>query len=201
VRAGTRTAPKPPSTLELVVNADFQAQLEALRPYLLRYAAMELRNREAAEDCVQEALLAALSAPASFEGRANLRTWLTGILKHKIVDAIRRQSRERPVEGAEENLDDLDALFDETGHWADRPQPWGDPDGALHQKQFLAALETCLAGLPARTAQVFMLREHLGLETAEICKEFGLTSTNCWVLLYRARMLLRECLEKNWFRK
>jgi RNA polymerase sigma-70 factor (ECF subfamily) len=185
----------------LVVNADFQAQLEALRPYLLRYAAMELRNREAAEDCVQEALLAALSAPASFEGRSNLRTWLTGILKHKIVDAIRRQSRERPVEGPEEDLTDLDALFNETGHWADRPQPWDDPDGALHQKQFLAALETCLAGLPARTAQVFMLREHLGLETAEICKELGLTSTNCWVLLYRARMLLRECLEKNWFRK
>jgi RNA polymerase sigma-70 factor (ECF subfamily) len=183
------------------VNADFQAQLEALRPYLLRYAAMELRNREAAEDCVQEALLAALSAPASFEGRSNLRTWLTGILKHKIVDAIRRQSRERPVEGPEEDLTDLDALFNETGHWADRPQPWDDPDGALHQKQFLVALETCLAGLPARTAQVFMLREHLGLETAEICKELGLTSTNCWVLLYRARMLLRECLEKNWFRK
>ena len=183
------------------MNAEFRAQLEALRPYLLRYASMELRNREAAEDCVQEALLAALSAPASFEGRSNLRTWLTGILKHKIVDAIRRQSRERPVEGQEEDLADLDALFNETGHWADRPQPWEDPDGALHQKQFLAALETCLAGLPARTAQVFMLREHLGLETAEICKEFGLTSTNCWVLLYRARMLLRECLEKNWFRK
>lgn len=183
------------------MNADFQAQLEALRPYLLRYAAMELRNREAAEDCVQEALLAALSAPASFEGRSNLRTWLTGILKHKIVDAIRRQSRERPVEGTEENLDDLNALFDETGHWTDRPQPWEDPDGALHQKQFLAALEACLAGLPARTAQVFMLREHLGLETAEICKDLGITSTNCWVLLYRARMLLRECLEKNWFRK
>lgn len=184
-----------------MVNADFQAQLQALRPYLLRYAAMELRNREAAEDCVQEALLAALSAPASYEGRSNLRTWLTGILKHKIVDAIRRQSRERLVEGPEEDLADLDAFFNETGHWTDRPQPWDDPDGALHQKQFLAALEACLAGLPARTAQVFMLREHLGLETAEICKELALTSTNCWVLLYRARMLLRECLEKNWFRK
>jgi RNA polymerase sigma-70 factor, ECF subfamily len=180
---------------------EFRAQVEALRPYLLRYAAMELRNREAAEDCVQEALLAALSAEASFEARSNLRTWLTGILKHKIVDAIRRQSRERPVEDAEEGLADMDALFDQTGHWVDRPQPWDDPDAALHQKQFLAALEACLAGLPARTAQAFMLREHLGLETAEICKELGLTATNCWVLLYRARMLLRECLEKNWFRR
>ncbi|HEU4352229.1 MAG TPA: sigma-70 family RNA polymerase sigma factor [Burkholderiales bacterium] len=183
------------------MSADFHAQLEVLRPYLLRYAAVELRNREVAEDCVQEALVAALAAPASFEGRSNLRTWLTGILKHKIVDAIRRQSRERPVEGLEEDMGDLDALFDDTGHWADRPQPWDDPDAALHQKQFLAALEACLGGLPPRTAQVFMLREHLGLETAEICKELGLTSTNCWVLLYRARMLLRKCLEKNWFRR
>jgi RNA polymerase sigma-70 factor (ECF subfamily) len=183
------------------VSSEFRSQVEALRPYLLRYASQELRNREAAEDCVQEALLAALAAEARFEARSNLRTWLTGILKHKIVDTIRRQGRERPLEGAEEDLADLDALFNDTGHWVDRPQPWDDPDAALHQKQFLAALEACLAGLPARTAQVFMLREHLGLETAEICKELALTSTNCWVLLYRARMVLRACLEKNWFRR
>ena len=181
------------------MSAEFRAKIESLRPYLLRYAALELRNPESAEDCVQEALLAALSAEASFEGRSNLRTWLTGILKHKIVDAIRRASRERPVEGVEEDIADVEALFDDTGHWREPPQPWDNPDGALHQKQFLLALENCLAGLPARTAQVFMLREHLGLETAEICKELGLTTTNCWVLLYRARMLLRECLEKNWF--
>lgn len=183
------------------MDAEFRAKVEALRPYLLRYASMELRNPETAEDCVQEALLAALSAEASFAGRSNLRTWLTGILKHKIVDAVRRASRERPVEGSEEDLADLDALFDQTGHWRERPQPWDEPDGALQQKQFLAALEACLTGLPARTAQAFMLREHLGLETDEICKELGVTSTNCWVLLYRARMLLRECLEKNWFRR
>jgi RNA polymerase sigma-70 factor (ECF subfamily) len=180
---------------------EFRSQVEALRPYLLRYASMELRSREAAEDCVQEALLAALAAEASFAGRSNLRTWLTGILKHKIVDAVRRASREVAVEGSEEELADLDARFDGTGHWRERPQPWDDPDGALHQKQFLEALEKCLAGLPPRTAQVFMLREHLGMETGEICKEVGVTSTNCWVLLYRARMLLRECLERSWFRK
>ena len=85
---------------------------------------MELRNPEAAEDCVQEALLAALSAEAGFQGRSNLRTWLTGILKHKIIDAIRRQGRERPLEDPEEGLADLEALFDHTGHWVDRPQPW-----------------------------------------------------------------------------
>ena len=182
------------------MSADFRAEVEALRPYLLRYASLQLRNPDAAEDAVQETLLAALSAQASFEGRANLRTWVTGILKHKIVDAIRRASREGPLEGGDaESAAEFDALFNERGHWQEHPSPWEDPDGALQQKQFLAALEACLKGMPARTSQVFLMREHLGQETVEICKELGLTATHCWVLLYRARMALRECLEKTWF--
>ena len=182
--------------------ADFRAQLEALRPYLLRYASLQLRDAAAAEDAVQEALLAALAGEAGFAGRANLRTWVTGILKHKIVDAIRRQAREpRLPDAPEEALDDLDALFRRNGHWAERPAGWGDPDGALEQSQFLRALEACLERLPARTARVFMMREHLGHETAEICKELDITPTHCWVLLYRARMTLRECLQQAWFGK
>jgi len=143
------------------VASDFRAQVEAQRPYLLRYASMELRNSDAAEDAVQETLLAALTAEASFAGRSNLRTWLTGILKHKIVDSIRRSSRERPLESSdgESTVDDFDALFDETGHWCEPPQAW--PEQALQEKQFLQALEKCLAALPARTSQVFMMREHL----------------------------------------
>jgi RNA polymerase sigma-70 factor (ECF subfamily) len=180
------------------VSRDFRAEVEALRPYLLRYASLQLRNADAAEDAVQETLLAALAAEASYEGRASLRTWLTGILKHKIIDALRRAQRETPLE-PEESPAEFDGLFDGRGHWNEHPSPWEDPDGALHQKQFLAALEACLKGLPARTSQVFLMREHMGLETSEICKELGLTSTHCWVLLYRARMALRECLEKTWF--
>jgi RNA polymerase sigma-70 factor (ECF subfamily) len=182
------------------VSADFRAEVEALRPYLLRYASLELRNPDAAEDAVQETLLAALAAEAGFEGRSNLRTWLTGILKHKIIDSIRRSTRERVLDGEDAaGVEDFDALFDQTGHWRDRPQAW--PEDALQEKQFLAALEKCLAALPARASQVFMMREHLGFETPDICKELGITATHCWVLLYRARMSLRECLEKGWFRK
>ena len=182
--------------------SDFRTRVEGERAYLLRYASLQLRDSHAAEDAVQETLLAALAGEASFAGRANLRTWLTGILKHKIVDAIRRQAREpRLPDDAEEALDGFDALFLRNGHWAERPPGWDEPDGALEQRQFFRALEACLERLPARTARVFMMREHLGLETPEICKELDITPTHCWVLLYRARMALRECLQQTWLGK
>jgi RNA polymerase sigma-70 factor (ECF subfamily) len=187
----------------LAASDDFRRKIESLRPYLLRYASLQLRDAAAAEDAVQEALLAALAGEAGYGGRANLRTWLTGILKHKIVDTIRRQSRERATADVESDsgADEFDGLFDGRGHWDETPDAWEQPEGALGQKQFLAALEACLRALPERTARVFMMREHLGLETAEICKELGITATHCWVLLHRARMALRLCLETNWFQK
>jgi RNA polymerase sigma-70 factor (ECF subfamily) len=176
---------------------DFRSRVERERPYLLRYASLQLRDAQAAEDAVQETLLAALAGESGFGQRASLRTWLTGILKHKIVDAIRRTSREAPAAGA----DEFDALFDQRGHWIEMPGAWSDPDASLDQKRFFAALELCLARLPVKTAQTFMMREHMGLETDEICKELAITATHCWVLLYRARMSLRECLTKEWFGK
>ncbi len=177
---------------------DFRTEVEGERAYLLRYASLQLRDRAAAEDAVQETLLAALAGEKSFGGRSNLRTWLTGILKHKIVDAIRRSAREQALP---EDDDGLDRLFDASGHWIDPPQEWRDPDATLQTRQFFVRLEECLARLPARTARAFMMREHLGLETAEICKELGVTATHCWVLLHRARLALRECLQMNWFAK
>jgi RNA polymerase sigma-70 factor (ECF subfamily) len=176
---------------------DFRSRVEGERAYLVRYASLQLRDSHAAEDAVQETLVAALAGEASFGGRSNLRTWLTGILKHKIVDAIRRMSREAPAATEE----DFEALFDERGHWIDPPAAWAEPDAALEQKAFFAALEMCLQRLPEKTSQAFLMREHLGLETDEICKELAVTPTHCWVLLYRARMALRECLNKEWFGK
>ena len=175
---------------------DFRTSLEEERPYLVRYAALQLRDRAAAEDAAQETLVAALVAEKSYAGRASLRTWLTGILKHKIVDAIRKGGREQALP---EDDGALDALFDASGHWIEPPQQWHHPDAALESRQFLATLEDCLGRLPARTARAFMMREHLGLETPEICKELAVTPTHCWVLLHRARLALRECLQTNWF--
>jgi len=180
------------------MTTEFGSLLEAERDYLLRYARLQLREAHAAEDAVQETLVAALAGEASFSGRAKLRTWLTGILKHKIIDAIRRSSRDaqRPPE---EGTDEIESFFDDRGHWREFPPAWSDPDAALNEKQFFAKLEECLRNLPEKAARAFMMREHMGLETAEICKELAITPTNCWVLLHRARLALRECLQVNWF--
>ena len=183
-------------------QSEFRIEVEKQRAYLLRYASLQLRDAHAAEDTVQETLLAALAGEAGFAGRSNLRTWLTGILKHKIVDAIRRARRETAIPGAaEDDTSEFDPLFEANGHWVEHPAAWQEPDSSLEQKQFFAMLEDCLARLPARTAQVFMMREHLGSDTDEICKELSVTPTHCWVMLYRARMALQQCLHTNWFGK
>ena len=162
---------------------------------------LQLRNQAQAEDVVQETLMAAIQGAKNFAGKSSVRTWLVGILKHKIVDLIRRASREQALDlpDAETSLEDFDVLYTDDGHYASMPAGWGDPDAALSQRKFFEILERCLEGLPKNTARVFMMREVMGLETGEICKELAITATNCWVLLYRARMGLRACLEKRWF--
>ena len=179
----------------------FRRSLETERAYLLRFARLQLRDAAAAEDAVQDTLVAALAGQSGYAERSSMRTWLTGILKHKIIDAIRRKSREtaRATANGQKEETDFDALFAADGHWKERPTAWGDPERTLNEKEFFRALEACLASLPEKMARAFMMREHLGVETAEICKELGITSTNCWVMLYRARMSLRLCLQKNWF--
>jgi len=176
-------------------------ELEKHRPQLLRFALMQLRDPGSAEDAVQETLVAALQGAGGFAGQSSVRTWLIGILKHKIIDHLRRTAREKPLEGLPEELDlsDFEAIFAEDGHWREAPADWGNPDQSLEQARFFQALERCLEGLPPNTARAFMLREVMGLETAEICKELKISTSNCWVMLYRARMSLRQCLDMNWF--
>jgi RNA polymerase sigma-70 factor, ECF subfamily len=179
--------------------------IEAHRPYLMRYALLQLRDPTAAEDAVQETLLAALQAGSRYAGKSTVRTWLTGILKHKIIDHVRRQSRETPLDEEREQIADGDAdianlAFAEDGHWRDFPADWGAPDRSFESKQFWQVFEMCVQVMPAKTARVFVMREVLELSTEEICKELGITTTNCWVMLHRARLALRECLESKWFK-
>lgn len=180
-----------------------ERQLAELRAPLLRYAALQLRDAAAAEDAVSETLLAILEKPAAFGGMSSLRTYATGILKHKVVDALRRGGREVPIDVAEDRTHDeaIDALFQSDGHWVEPPRPWGEPEAVLAQREFFTVLEGCVEQMPNRLARVFMARECLEQEVAEICAEMNITANHCGVLLYRARMLLRECLDQRWARE
>lgn len=176
-------------------------ELAGLRKPLLRFAMMQLRNDAAAEDAVSATLLAILEKPAAFGGASSLRTYATGILKHKVVDAMRRHGREVQLDAGEDgSIDDaLDALFLEDGHWREKPTAWCTPEQVLEEREFLETVQRCIERLPARLASVFMLREWQDQDTDEVCKELGITANNCHVMLFRSRMLLRECLQKTWF--
>ena len=178
-----------------------ESELAALHQPLLRFAKLQLRNDSHAEDVVSETMLAILEKPDNFEGRSTLRTYATGILKFKIIDVIRKRGREIHIEPLDEqSLDDaMDALFAKDGHWAEPPPAWQEPDQALQQIQFFDTLQTCVDRLPAKVGRAFMMREWLDKEVHEICDELGITSNNCGVMLYRARMQLRDCLGRNWF--
>jgi RNA polymerase sigma-70 factor (ECF subfamily) len=187
------------------MELDRQSELNALRPDLLRFARLQLRDAGAAEDAVQETLLAALTGSHRFENRSSYKTWLISILRNKIIDIIRSQSREVSAtsladdEAGDDQL--AESLFDRRGHWQEtaRPGRWADPEASFEQQQFWRVFEACLDHLPEKTARVFMMRELLGFETEEICKETGISSSNCWVVLHRARAGLRICLEDSWF--
>jgi RNA polymerase sigma-70 factor (TIGR02943 family) len=178
-------------------------ELSDLRPYLLRYARLQLRNDAWAEDAVSETVLAALAKPQSFKGQSQLKTWLVGILKHKVVDFLRARQREvlsADIGSPDDSMDPLEQIpFHPDGHFVQAPADWGNPDQELGQRQFMAVMDACVSRLPTTQGRLFLMREWLELSSEEICKELAITPTNLYVQLHRARLRLRECLELNWF--
>jgi RNA polymerase sigma-70 factor, ECF subfamily len=169
--------------------------------YLYRFALARLRDPHQAEDVVQETFLAAVKSD-SFAEQSSQRTWLTGILKHKIIDLMRKRDRETVATDLMTEPDDnMDEFFDDKGHWADKPQVWDMPENALEQKQFLTVLQSCLDKIPNKLATLFLMRDVHETDNEDICKELNISPTNAWVMLHRARMGIRKCVEINWIGK
>ncbi|MGH8783326.1 RNA polymerase factor sigma-70 [Paraburkholderia sp.] len=182
---------------------DDPAYLSQLRRDLFRFARLQLRDAAAAEDAVQEALTAAWVQADRFAAQSEHKTWVFGILRHKLVDTLRVRRRTINLSALETELDGealLDReLFKENGHWSreTKPRPWPTPETALRQQQFWTLFEMCLDHLPEHIGRVFMMREFLDLDTTEICKELEMTANHCSVLIYRARLRLRTCLTEK----
>jgi RNA polymerase sigma-70 factor (ECF subfamily) len=182
------------------------AELPDHREALRRFALLQVRDAAAAEDLVQATFLAAVQSIDGYRGDASLRTWLIGILKRKIIDHLRDKARDAipmadtaAAAGAEPDDEYLDRLFRANGHWAAPPSSWADPDRTLEQDGFWLVFEACVQTVPGVAGRVFLLRELAGLEPDEICKDLALSKSNYWVLMHRARMRLRDCLDKRWF--
>ncbi len=169
---------------------------------LFCFARTRVKDKAVAEDLVQDTFLAAVQAKERYKGGSSEKTWLFGILKHKIIDYYRKEKNLVSVNDYLDHPGSLDEFFNTKGKWKVRPSHWSfNPAKAHENKEFLDHFFRCLSGLPRRTADVFVHREIDGLNTTEICGLLGITENNCWVILYRARMLLRKCLEAVGFRR
>jgi len=186
-----------------VMNTSPDNWLNDYGDILYRYALVRVRSESTAEDLVQETLLSGLQAFARFSGKSTVRTWLVGILKHKIIDHFRKHAREKTSLNEDENAEGLLAYqFDQQGHWQVKLIEWGTPEQSMTDEQFWQAFNECLTRLPQRMADLLLLRTVDGLETEECCALLGFETDNqVWVTLSRTRVKLRQCLESNWFDK
>lgn len=171
--------------------------LTALRGQMLGFAVSQLSDESLAEEAVQETLAAALQNVGAFRRQAALKTWVFSILKHKIVDILRQ--RKRFVDSTEDHWHDT--LFDARGFWheQERPAAWTEPSESILNAQFWKVFDACLNGLPETQSRIFMMREFLELSSREICTMENISVSNLHVILHRARLRLRECLENHWF--
>lgn len=188
---------------KISTSIDLETLVEKHADYLFRYAMLQLKDETLAEDAVQETLLSAIEKWESFAKQSQLRTWMTGILKHKIIDIFRRNAKENTLyiqeAQSQENQEHDAHLFDQTGHWIKGPESWGNPERALENKNFWRFFTECLQALTPKASQAFTLREISGLSNEEICKTLDITPNNGWVMLHRARTSLRQCLSERGF--
>lgn len=190
------------------INFDPVSWVDNFGDYLYGFAYSRVRNEAAAEDLVQETLLAAIQSIKTFRRNSSEKTWLCGILKHKIIDFYRKSSRETELTVEEADMSSYDYLFRDEGiwqgHWTEKSRPavWDEnPQGILEQTEFRHAFVGCLTELPERIANVFTLREIDGFEAPEICDLLMISPNNFWVMMHRARLHLRRCIDNNWFKK
>lgn len=172
---------------------------------LYKFAYFRVNNAALAEDLVQETFLAAIKGQERFDGRASVKTWLTGILKNKVIDYYRKKNRTQSMQETANFFEREEAdLFSEDGSWnydnPNVPKDWNPAQvEKMDRKEFMEQFYLCADKLPDKIRTVFIMREVDGIKSAEICEQLDITPQNLWTILHRARMALRQCLEKHFF--
>jgi RNA polymerase sigma-70 factor, ECF subfamily len=182
-------------------RASADGELASLRRRLLRHASYAVGDSGAAEDLVQDTLIAVVEQGERRRGEASLVTWSIAILKNKIADWYRAPAQRRVVALAAEDdaIDEVvDALYRRDGSYADSVPDWQGPESREEQRQMMSVLERCMTALPQQTGRVFMMREWLGFENGEICERLRISAENCRTILFRARTALRVCMQHKW---
>lgn len=196
-----------PEGLSLAVGMFHDATfINDLRLQMVKFARLQVRDEQLAEDAVQEALISAYKNVDRFGHQAAFKTWVFAILKNKLIDLLRKEKRYTVASQLEDGPNEsgealIDTLFSENGHWHkhERPQKWDQPEHNVENKHFWRVFDACLHALPAKYGRLFMMREFLEMETSEICQNENMSISNLNVTLYRARLRLRECLEDHWY--
>jgi len=168
--------------------------------YMFNYTISRINNHDLAKDLVQETFLASLKAMKNYKGQASERTWLISILKRKIIDHYRKSNS---FKGKAEVRMSFYEDGENRGKWIEEraPSDWGDAESDIENRELKSALDLCIDNLPEKYRSVFILKTVQNYETEEICNEVGISSSNLWVIIHRARIQLRACLEGNWFKK
>lgn len=196
------------STVAQNTNTTLNPQLwvQNYADYLYSIAYYRTNKQEVAEDLVQDTFLAALNAKETYNGTASEKTWLTTILKNKIIDYYKKAStrNESPLQINSVEAPSYDYFFNpqKMGHWQSNnaPKDWATDGETTETKEFYAVLEKCLDKLPVKWRGVFTMSLLDDKETKHICKELDLSSSNFWVIVHRAKLQIRECLEKTWLK-
>ena len=167
---------------------------------LFGYALARTHDRSSAEDLVQETLLAAIKNQHTYSGQAKVRTWLIGILRHKIADYFEKKTQLSHLPDTELQQVMEDQMFNRRGHWRSTLRPWPTrPDETLEDREFWIVFDKCCAKLPPILSEAFVLRDLEQHETEEICQQLGISASNLAVRVHRARLAIRQCLDRNWF--
>ncbi len=186
---------------ENIKNIEPEKWVDNYGNYLYNYAWIRVGSKETAEDLIQDTFISALKSKDKFKGKSSELTWLISILKHKVIDYYRKNSNKKEFSESSfrKPFQDKNGM---EGHWIMEraPKDWDKNDNALHQEEFQTILMMCLSGLPEKWRSVFVLKVMEEMESDKICEEIGCTASNFWVIMHRAKLKLRECIEKNWIK-